>query len=166
MKQLILTIVGPDKPGLVDGLSQMVLEHKGNWLKSDLSHLAGQFAGIVQIEIDDNNHEALCHAVEGMVDLDIRVHEGRQEEEKTRSEINFAITGNDRPGIVQELSSVLAQNGANIVHFTSAQQSAPNWGSPMFNAVATVSIPEDVDKETLIESVEALANDLVIDIEE
>src|SRR4051812_3506563 len=40
---LVMTIIGPDRPGLVELLASLVAEHGGNWLESRMSHLAGQF---------------------------------------------------------------------------------------------------------------------------
>ena len=44
MKQLVLTIIGKDKAGLVEQLSRVINEHRGNWMASNLSHLAGYFS--------------------------------------------------------------------------------------------------------------------------
>ena len=76
------------------------------------------------------------------------------------------ITGNDRPGIVQELSSVIRHKGASIIHFTSKQQSAPNWGVPLFNAIATVHLPSGLDKSEIINALESITSDVIVDIEE
>ncbi|MGB4246421.1 MAG: ACT domain-containing protein, partial [Pseudohongiellaceae bacterium] len=45
---LVLTIIGDDKPGLVELLSETIARHSGNWLESNMSHLAGKFAGILR----------------------------------------------------------------------------------------------------------------------
>ena len=136
MKHIILTVVGKDESGLVESVSNAVMAHQGNWLASNLSHLAGYFAGIVQIELPEANLAAL------KADLDqidhVTIEQEYIEPEQMGEAINFVITGNDRPGIVHELSSIIKHKGANIVQFTSSQQSAPNWGVPLFNAVATV----------------------------
>ena len=49
MKQLVLTLIGKDKAGLVEQLATIVSEHHGNWTASNLSHLAGFFAGILAL---------------------------------------------------------------------------------------------------------------------
>lgn len=51
MKHLVITVIGQDRPGLVGALSDTVYQHKGNWLGSSMSKLAGQFAGILQVDI-------------------------------------------------------------------------------------------------------------------
>ena len=76
------------------------------------------------------------------------------------------ITGNDRPGIVQELASVIRHKGASITHLNSRQQSAPNWGVPIFSAVATVALPNGMDKDEVIDALESITSDLIVDTEE
>ncbi|WP_199609468.1 glycine cleavage system protein R [Flocculibacter collagenilyticus] len=165
MKQLVLTVIGPDKPGLVDSLSKTVLENHGNWLASNLSHLAGHFAGIVQVEVDETHLQTLQDALASLEDLSVKVELGAQALISDVEKLTLVITGNDRPGIVQELSSVIQHKGANILHFTSKQQSAPNWGSPIFNAQATVTLPKGMDADEVISALESIANDIFVEAE-
>ncbi|NCF90353.1 MAG: glycine cleavage system protein R, partial [Verrucomicrobiaceae bacterium] len=50
-ESVILTVIGADKPGLVERLATIVADHHGNWLESRMARLAGQFAGILQVEV-------------------------------------------------------------------------------------------------------------------
>ncbi len=63
MKQLVITIVGQDQPGIVETLSAVVADHDGNWLSSSLSNLAGQFAGIIEVAVADDRRDALAAAI-------------------------------------------------------------------------------------------------------
>ncbi len=63
MKQLILTLIGKDRPGLVEEISSTILSQHGNWLTSNLSHLAGQFAGIVQVEVAEEHLQEIQDAL-------------------------------------------------------------------------------------------------------
>ncbi|ATC95926.1 glycine cleavage system protein R [Pseudoalteromonas tunicata] len=165
MKQLVLTLIGEDKPGLVEQLSAIILQHNGNWLASNLSHLCGHFAGILQVEVPESHHQDLTNALHSFDQLEIKIEEGSHQAPDTTNHLNFVITGNDRPGIVQELSSIIRHKGASIVHFTSKQQSAPNWGVPLFNAVATVELPKGMDKNEVVLALESLTSDVIVDIE-
>ncbi|BED90413.1 MULTISPECIES: glycine cleavage system protein R [unclassified Pseudoalteromonas] len=167
MKQLVITILGQDRPGLVESISSVILQNKGNWLSSNLSHLLGHFAGIIQVEVGHEHFEALQNALNALPKLDVRIETGNTEVEPSNKEqINFVITGNDRPGIVQELASVIRHKGASITHLNSRQQSAPNWGVPIFSAVATVTLPSGMNKEEVIDALESITSDLIVDIEE
>jgi glycine cleavage system regulatory protein len=166
MKQLVLTIIGPDRSGLVDELSTVVLAHHGNWLASNLSHLCGHFAGILQLEVAEEYLSELEHAIHAIPDLEVKIEAGEEQVNDTNKQLNFVITSNDRPGIVQELSSVLRHKGASILHFTSKQQSAPNWGVPLFSAEATVLLPSGLSQDEVVNALEAITADLIVDVEQ
>jgi len=165
MKQLVLTLIGKDKAGLVETLATVVSTHNGNWMASNLSHLAGYFAGILQVEVAEQDLAGLTAALEKITDLDIKIQHGIASNLNQQQHLKFVITGNDRPGIVRELSSVIKHKGTNIVHFESSKQSAPNWGVPLFNAVATVELPAGVSRDDVVRALEAIATDIVVDIE-
>jgi glycine cleavage system regulatory protein len=165
MKQLVLTLIGQDKAGLVEQLATLIAEYHGNWTASNLSHLAGYFAGILQIEVAEEDVAALTTALQQMKDLDIRVHHGVDSRVNEHKLLRFVITGNDRPGIVRELSSVIKHKGTNIIHFESSKQSAPNWGVPLFNAIATVELPDGLNKDEVVHALEDIASDVIVDVE-
>lgn len=165
MKQLVLTVIGKDKAGLVEQLAKVINEHHGNWMASNLSHLAGYFAGIVQIEVAETDVTALTHALEQLSDLDVKIQQGEQTELDETQQIRFVITGNDRPGIVRELSSILNYKGVNIVTFESNKQSAPNWGVPLFHAETTVQLPAGLHRDDVVHALEAIATDIIVDLE-
>ncbi len=51
MPDLVLTLIGPDRPGIVEAIAEPIARHGGNWLESRMAHLAGKFAGILRIEV-------------------------------------------------------------------------------------------------------------------
>lgn len=165
MKQLVLTVIGRDKAGLVEKLATVVNEHKGNWMASNLSHLAGYFAGILQLEVAETDLAELCSALQAIEELEVQIHYGIDSSGQEQQQLKFVITGNDRPGIVRELSSVIKHKGTNIIHFESSKQSAPNWGVPLFNAIATVELASGLSRDEVIAALEAIATDVVVDVE-
>src|SRR5271169_4227709 len=51
MHDLVLTLIGPDRPGLVEAVAAVIASHGGNWLESRMTRLAGQFAGVLRAEL-------------------------------------------------------------------------------------------------------------------
>lgn len=164
MKPIVFTLVGQDKPGLISDLAHTVYAMGGNWLGSNLSHMAGHFAGFVQVDLPQEQHAQLIDTFANHPHLKIHVLTGAHQDDDKGTQIKIEITGNDRPGIVQELTQVLSQGQLNIIKFDSSCQSAPNWGSLLFNATAVISVLPDFDQEQLRSDLESLANDLMIDI--
>ncbi|MFT5676491.1 MAG: glycine cleavage system regulatory protein [Paraglaciecola sp.] len=165
MKPMIFTLVGRDKPGLIESLAQTVFNMGGNWLASNFSHMAGHFAGFVQIDLPADKYSQLVDTFSRHSDLRIHLVEGSTVDVSNDITAQIDIMGNDKAGIVQELTSILAQFNINIVKFDSSCGSAPNWGSSMFKARATISMAKDFDVEPLREALEEVANDLMVDID-
>ena len=69
---LVLTVLGEDRPGLVEALSHIIAAHEGNWLESRMAHLAGQFAGILRASVPEGNAAALLTACKGSQRTDSR----------------------------------------------------------------------------------------------
>jgi glycine cleavage system regulatory protein len=165
MKPMIFTLVGRDKPGLIESLAQTVFDMGGNWLASNFSHMAGHFAGFVQIDLPESKYTQLVDTFSRHSDLQIHLVQGSAVDASEVATAQIDIMGNDKPGIVQELTSILAQFNINIIKFDSSCGSAPNWGSSMFRACATISMAKDFDLEPLREALEEVANDLMVDID-
>ena len=164
MKPVIFTIIGNDRPGLVDAVAKKVYEYGGNWQGSSFAHMAGQFAGFVEALVPGDKHQQLIAALNTLDGLQVHSQSVTESALSDADELTIEVMGNDRPGIVQELTNVLNRFELNIINFNSTCESAPNWGSEMFKARVRVAIPADVDRDDVKEALEAVANDLVVDI--
>jgi len=165
MKPIIFTLVGIDKPGLISDLAKTVYDMGGNWLGSNFSHMAGHFAGFVQVDLPLEKHQALMERLSEHPDLKIHLLPGMTETQGEQQTVQIDIMGNDNTGIVQELTQILSQFNLNIVKFDSFLESAPNWGGALFKAKAIITVAADFDLETLRDRLESVANDLMVDIE-
>jgi glycine cleavage system regulatory protein len=165
MKPIIFTLVGSDKPGLISDLAKTVYDMGGNWLGSNFSHMAGHFAGFVQIDLPLEKHQALIERLSQHPDLKIHLLPGITAHPAEQQCVQIDIMGNDKTGIVQELTHILSQFNLNIVKFDSYLETAPNWGGELFKAKATITVATDFDLETLRDKLESVANDLMVDIE-
>ncbi|HVJ45430.1 MAG TPA: ACT domain-containing protein [Luteolibacter sp.] len=163
---LVMTILGPDRPGLVRLLSDIVVSNGGNWLESRMARLAGQFAGIARVECSDANAAKLIAELDALKSEGIAVQAVRETivESTPRRTISVDVVGNDRPGIVRELAAAIANAGGNVEELTTGLESAPMSGHPIFRAKGVISIPENSDTATLIEAIETLGGDLSVDI--
>src|SRR3954469_8291420 len=63
MTNLVLTLLGPDRPGLVELVAGVIAAHGGNWLESRMSHLGGKFAGILRAELPPDRLQAALTAL-------------------------------------------------------------------------------------------------------
>jgi glycine cleavage system regulatory protein len=162
---LVMTVLGNDRPGLVSSLADTVSAHGGNWLESRMARLAGQFAGIARIECPAESVDAMIGELRTPGSSGLTVMAVREEvvEPAARRTVVVDVVGNDRPGIVRELSAAVAKAGGNIEELTTGLESAPMSGHPMFRAHGIISIPEDTETEALTAAIECLGGDLTVD---
>ena len=163
---VIMTVLGNDRPGLVSALADAVASHGGNWLESRMARLAGQFAGIARIECPAESVDALIAELQSPGHSGLTVLAVREDvvEAAARRTLIVDVVGNDRPGIVRELSAAVAKAGGNIEELTTGLESAPMSGHPMFRAHGVVSIPENTATEVLTAAIECLGGDLTVDV--
>lgn len=178
MTTLVLTMIGNDRSGLVDALSGAVVAHGGSWHRSHMAHLAGKFAGIVVVEVPDQSADALIAGLaplreQGLLDVTAEVAEGSGEaadagdsgDAGTARQISLHLVGQDRPGIVHEVSRALARSDVSIQELETSTHSAPMSAEHLFEANAVLSAPADVSLDGLREALEELANELMVDID-
>lgn len=157
-----------DRPGLVESLSSTIKNNKGNWLESRMAHMAGKFAGIVRVQVPTAYSDQLKLALTELNQSGWTINiEDTHDEVTIESGKHFSVSivGNDRPGIVQEVSAVLAAQGVNVLELNTHYESAAMSAEPLFKAVANVLIPTDIDSDDLIGQLENISNDLMVEVQ-
>lgn len=163
MNHIIISCIGADKKGIVDTLSNVINEHDGNWQVSSLHHLSGYFAGVIEVAVSEENTQALVSALHCIDSLNFQIEIAEQTSKKVNSTLVLELTANDRPGIIQEISSVIHRQGGNLIKVVSSQASAPHTGQLMFKAKVQIAMNE-TDADELISALEHIADDLMVDI--
>jgi glycine cleavage system regulatory protein len=162
---LVLTLIGPDRTGLVEAVARVVSGHGGNWLESRMCRLGGEFAGILRVELPADKKSGLLEAVQKISGLRVIVGAGEPIVSiKNARETKMEIIGQDRPGIVREISAALAGAGVNVEEFSSDVTSGAMSGEQLFKASARLQLPERCDATALKQQLEKIAADLFVDI--
>lgn len=167
MTNLVLTLIGPDRPGLVEAVADAIAAQGGNWLESRMAHLAGKFAGVLRAEVPDSKTDAVMQALARLETRGLKVVAEiapGAPDEKAQRPMELDLVGLDRPGIVREISQLLAQHGVNVEELSTDRSSAPMSGEMLFRARARVHLPTDADLPRLRAGLERLANDLMVEI--
>ena len=162
-----MTVIGRDRPGLVESVASLVAEHGGNWLESRMSRLGGHFAGILRVELPENSMPALITALTGLQasGLSIVVHPDQPGVPVPLARLaTLDIVGHDRPGIVRQISHALASHGVNVEELETECASAAMSGEPLFKARANLAIPASASVPDLRAQLEKIAGDLIVDI--
>lgn len=173
---LVLTVLGPDRTGLVEAVANVIAEHNANWLESSMARLAGKFAGVLRVDAPDDQIDKLTKALNQLRDQGLTIIlESTPGSETPGSEapapatpdtrtLNLTFIGHDRPGIVRDISRALAQHHVNVIEFNSRVESAPMTGEPLFKAAATLHAPHNTSLDTLRDQLDQIANHLNLDL--
>ncbi|MEM7378603.1 MAG: ACT domain-containing protein [Pseudomonadota bacterium] len=169
---ILLTLAGPDKPGLVRTVADRVSELGGSWHRSRLSHLGGCFAGVVEVQLPAERRDALATALDALRQsgLSISLHAAEATTtdgtDTATVRAHIAVVANDRPGIIAAISQALALHGVNVEELQSDVDDAPMASGPLFRAEIDVSCDHRSQLEQARAEIESLAYDLMIDLSE
>ena len=165
---LIVTVIGPDRPGLVRLLSDCGSAHGASWEESRMASLAGQFAGMVRFTVAKANGDALAAALAALETQGLRVVIARGDEaapgEAKRRVLKLDLVGHDRPGIVRDISRVLAENGVSIDELHTEVVSGAMSGGDLFRIAARLAVPDSIGIDALRQLLEGVGNELMVDI--
>jgi glycine cleavage system regulatory protein len=163
---LVLTVIGDDKPGLVEALSKTIADNSGNWLESSMAQLAGKFAGILRVAVPESQVDSLIRDLNGLSGhLTVVVEKAGQAGEKDGSRTaELSLVGNDRPGIIREISKTLSMMSVNVEQLTTECVPAPMSSDLLFRANASLNIPAATEVDELQAQLEKLADDLIVEI--
>jgi glycine cleavage system regulatory protein len=164
---LVLTVIGTDRPGIVEQLSAQVLAAGANWEESRMARLAGKFAGVLRVSVDVERANRLADDLRGLAsgDLTVVIERGNEVDAKVFRALSIEIVGHDRRGIVRDISHVLAQRGVNIEELETEVTSAAMSGEPTFRARARVRLPDTTSVDDVRAALEAMVDNLMVDLE-
>ncbi|WOC12506.1 glycine cleavage system transcriptional repressor [Gordonia sp. MP11Mi] len=167
MRNLVLSVIGDDRPGLVSALADAVAGNGGNWERSQLAQLAGKFAGIVAVAVPADRADELIAAVTGLDGLlEVAVHSGGEQSRVGEwAELTIEVLGTDRAGIVHELSTALSRSGVTIEKMTTGTREAPMAGGLLFEATIDVLVPPTGDPVDIRDDLETIAAELLVDLD-
>ena len=167
MSSLVVTLIGPDRPGVVRALSDKATEHGANWTDSLMANFAGQFAGIVHLQVAAQNSQALQLAIRALDSADLHILVTQADDVQPSPSvrrIHLQLIGHDRPGIIHSISTRLATQGVSIDKMKTHIASGAMSGEQMFHLDAQLTAPQELDTDTLRDGLESLANELMVDI--
>ena len=166
MALLVLSVVGSDRPGLTKALAAAVLSAGGNWLESHLSRLGGLYVGSVLVELAADQVQGLRSAI-GRVDadgLEVRIAPAVEAPSAAGEALDFSLVGQDRPGIVDQVTAVLSGLAANIETFRTWVEAEPHSGQPLFHMEARLRLPPELRAGAVQAALEAISAEVMVDI--
>lgn len=166
MAHFVLTVIGDDRPGLVSALSAPVTAHGASWERSQMAQLGGKFAGILLVTVAADRLDALAAELEalGSEGLQVVVERTDVPPAEPAQRLELDLLGDDRPGIVAEISAALAEHGVGIEELVTDVRDAPMAGGTLFEARAVLEAPPGADLDHLRTVLEALGDELMVEV--
>jgi glycine cleavage system regulatory protein len=165
----VITVTCPDRPGIVERVTEVVVAHGANWEASRMARLGGEFAGIVLVSVAEQHADALAQSLRDMADdqmtVAVRVTRPSPTVAVGLRGCQFQLTGADHEGIVHTVAAYLASQGVNVEDMETDIVAAPVTASPLFRMVARLQVPEQLTLEQLQVNLADIAEDLGVDIE-
>jgi glycine cleavage system regulatory protein len=164
-QSVILTVVGSDRPGLTRALADAVYAAGGNWLESRLSQLGGKYVGSVLVELPGDRLGEL-EAAARRIDaegLTVAIVPAATGGDRDGQSLGIEIVGQDRPGIVREVTTVLAGLDVNIEDFSSEIEGSAWSGAPLFRGRAKLLLPAKVSTDQVRDALEQISGEIMVD---
>jgi glycine cleavage system regulatory protein len=166
-KTLVMTVMGKDRTGLVESLARLIAAHGGNWLESRMCRLGGEFTGILRASVPNGREQDLVRSLEALQaeGLNVVVHRDGPSSFAGRGRTaTLSLVGQDRPGIIYQISAALAHQNINVEELETECSSAPMSGEMIFKAVARLQIPETCAILELKKELEEIGSELMVDV--
>jgi glycine cleavage system regulatory protein/folate-dependent phosphoribosylglycinamide formyltransferase PurN len=164
---LVVTVMGPDRPGIVARLADVAHRHGANWAASQLSRVAGEFAGTVHLEVPRDRAEALSAALRELQDASLQIAIAQSSAGSPAAgwrQVSLQLVGPDRAGIVSQLTRRLAERGVSIEQLHTEVLGAADGASLRFKVNAHLLVPKALGNDTLSAELESLASEMMLDI--
>lgn len=168
---LVISAIGSDRPGIVNELSQAILDHDCNICDSRMTVLGGEFAILLMVEGNWNTLAKLEEILPGLGEnLDLTIISKRTEEKSPAGSLlpyAVEVVSMDHPGIVHSLAGFFSQRKINIEDMITSTYAAAHTGTTMFSVNMSVGIPADIHiaslREEFMEFCDALNLDAVLE---
>ena len=172
MQELVITAIGPDRPGLVGKLTAPLYEAAANVADSRMVNLRGQFAVILLAEVPQKSIETIQEKLLELAEqlgltLTFRGHEAQEDKWPTTVGVPFRLRtyAMDQPGLVHRITDLLQRYGINVEELTTRSQPRPQTGAPLFSMEFLLTVPPSVSIRTVRGDLERLCDELNCDLE-
>ncbi|MEO5881252.1 MAG: formyltransferase family protein [Caldimonas sp.] len=164
---LVVTVMGPDRPGIVSLLSDRAQRFGANWAASRLSRLAGEFAGMVHFELPPESADAFAASLQGLESSGLKLVVAKSDASQAPAGmrgVELELVGGDRVGIVSKLTRILAESGVSIEHIHTESVGISPAAPKTFKVAAHLLVPNSLSSDELRGRLDAVASEMMLDI--
>lgn len=146
----ITTIVGDDRPDIINALAEKTRSMGGEWIKSKVTRLDGQFAAIMKVSIDEDKEAGLNEALtQAFDDLTFTYAPVREIEPANTTVISLVLDCDDRPGLTKEITRVLYDLSLRPERLEVSRLPVVEMGETVYSAKMSIGVPDTLNREQL-----------------
>ena len=166
MKSILISVLGDDKPGLLDSLSEIIVSNDGDWIESNMSTVEAKFAGNLRVNVPSKNAKKLIKELtSSKLGLQIACEETVPVTHSDYKSYNIELIGQNHVGIINKLSHVLTYElKANVEGIKTEIIDASMSGEQLFKAQITLHLPKSVDERLIKDKLELIADEMMVEI--
>jgi len=165
----VVTITCPDRPGIVERITEVLVQQAANWEESRMARLGGDFAGMVLVSVAPDKAASLAAALRALADeqMTVVVKPTQLAEDASASGTLYELrlTGADHEGIVHKVSAYLASQGINVEAMETDVVPAPVTATPLFQMEAQIKVPPQLPLAELQGNLDRIGDELGVDID-
>ncbi len=148
---VVFTLTGPDRVGIVEEVTAVLLGLGGNVETSRMARLGGEFAILMLASLPAEREDDIDEAFAGLSAQGYRMTYSttdRATAEAQRGWLRYQIDvhGADHEGIIHEIARGLSQRGITIESADTGTSRAPVSGASLFSMTALVAAPPDLSE--------------------
>lgn len=164
---LVITAIGADRPGIVNELTEVLLNASLNVEDSRMSVLGGEFVVMLLVTGNEDSINSINQEKDNLankLNLNLLIKPTTlRNSDGNHIRYKVTVEGADNPGIVHKLARYLSQHSINIVNMLTESTHAPHTGTPMFTVKMLIDIPTEHDIAQLETDFTALCDELSMD---
>lgn len=162
----IVSFAGPDSKNLLATLAKFTHEHEGRWLSSKVNYLEGHIAANIKVTLPEENARIVKAQFMAMNELAVKIDDLPSEHHEPGKPIKLSVKSTDRLGLVCEITHLIQEFGAELIHIESHRLQVPSMGGNVFIADLDINLPEDLDLDLLISELQTIDESMIISKED
>jgi len=161
----ISTVSGPSTPGIVKALAETTREYGGEWLASKVMKLDGQFSALMKVTVEVDKVEPLQQALkEEFRDLQFINSSAASVTNDEIKSIDLEVDCRDREGLTRDISNIIFNLDLVVQNLEFNRFPVSSLGESVFSAKLTVGVPEGTSASAVAEEIEAISDDMRVNV--
>lgn len=167
---VVFTLTGPDRVGIVEEVTSVLLGLGGNIETSRMARLGGEFAMLVQLSLSAEKVRGLDAALAHLTDQGYKVTTTSTDEGTPNAfagwlPYRIEVQGADHEGIIHDIASGISQRGISVESMETGTSRAPVSGVTLFNMNALVLVPPGLADTDWIAALDEAGQRANVDVE-